>query len=131
MAGSGVQVVRQGKTSHWPCRQHHLRQQQCRRERGFYPILDKVSTTLVQYDQTMVEVAGHTDSTGSAPYNQALSERRAKSVAAYLTSRGLREKSQWSWATGRTTPIASNDTGRRPPAEPARRIDDRTGRKKS
>ena len=43
----------------------------------FYPILDKVSAIPVQYDQTMVEVAGHTDSTGSPAYNQALSERRA------------------------------------------------------
>jgi len=76
----------------------------------FYPILDKVSTTLVQYDQTMVEVAGHTDSTGSAPYNQALSERRAKSVAAYLTSRACGENVSWSWADGENHPIASNDT---------------------
>jgi outer membrane protein OmpA-like peptidoglycan-associated protein len=37
---------------------------------SFYPVLDKVSASLVQYDQTMVEVAGHTDSTGSAAYNQ-------------------------------------------------------------
>jgi outer membrane protein OmpA-like peptidoglycan-associated protein len=77
---------------------------------SFYPVLDKVSGTLVQYDQTMIEVAGHTDSTGSAQYNQALSERRAQSVAAYLESRGVRSARLLVVGAGETRPIASNDT---------------------
>ncbi|HXB18306.1 MAG TPA: OmpA family protein [Steroidobacteraceae bacterium] len=77
---------------------------------SFYPVLDKVSSTLVQYDQTMVEVAGHTDSTGGAAYNQALSERRAQSVAAYLTSRGVRGARLIVVGDGESHPIASNDT---------------------
>jgi outer membrane protein OmpA-like peptidoglycan-associated protein len=77
---------------------------------SFYPVLDKVSGTLVQYDQTMIEVAGHTDSTGSAQYNQALSERRARSVAAYLESRGVRGARLMVVGAGATHPIASNDT---------------------
>ncbi len=77
---------------------------------AFYPILDKVSATLVQYDQTMIEVAGHTDSTGSAAYNQALSERRAHSVAAYLVSRGVRIQRLMVVGDGENHPVASNDT---------------------
>jgi outer membrane protein OmpA-like peptidoglycan-associated protein len=77
---------------------------------SFYPVLDKVSGTLVQYDQTMIEVAGHTDSTGSAQYNQALSERRARSVAAYLESRGVRGARLMVVGAGATRPLASNDT---------------------
>jgi len=89
-------------------RQHHLRQQQCRRERGFLPDPRQGQHDPGPYDQTMVEVAGHTDSTGSAPYNQALSERRAKSVAAYLTSRGLRGERLMVVGDGENHPIASN-----------------------
>jgi len=77
---------------------------------NFYPILDKVAGTLVQYDQTMIEVAGHTDSTGSAAFNQSLSERRAHSVAAYLVSRGVRVQRLMVVGDGEKDPIASNDT---------------------
>jgi len=77
---------------------------------SFYPVLDKVSGTLVQYDQTMVEVAGHTDSVGSVEYNQALSQRRAQSVAAYLTSRGVRNARLIVVGDGENHPVASNDT---------------------
>ena len=44
----------------------------------FYEVLDSVALVLKEFDRTMVEVAGHTDSTGSEEYNQALSERRAR-----------------------------------------------------
>lgn len=77
---------------------------------NFYPVLDQVSGTLTQYDQTMIEVAGHTDSTGSAEYNQGLSERRAHSVAAYLVSRGVNVKRLMVVGDGENHPIASNDT---------------------
>ena len=111
MAGSGVQVVRQGNNITLAMPGNiTFASNSADVNADFYPILDKVSTTLVQYDQTMVEVAGHTDSTGSAPYNQALSERRAKSVAAYLTSRGLRGERLMVVGDGENHPIASNDT---------------------
>ena len=45
---------------------------------------------LKEYDKTVIEVAGHTDSTGSDQYNQALSERRAQAVAGYLGSHGVK-----------------------------------------
>jgi outer membrane protein OmpA-like peptidoglycan-associated protein len=50
----------------------------------FYEFLDTVALILNEFYQTLVEVASHTVSTGSAQHNQDLSERRAWSVAAYL-----------------------------------------------
>ena len=55
----------------------------------FQPVLDEVAQTLSSYPSTLIDVYGHTDSTGSDAYNQQLSERRAQSVASYLTSRGV------------------------------------------
>jgi len=56
---------------------------------AFRSTLDKLADVLRKYDRTVVHVVGHTDSTGSAEYNQRLSERRAGSVASYLESRGV------------------------------------------
>ena len=55
----------------------------------FYPVLDSVGLVLEKYEKTLVEVVGHTDSTGSDAINQPLSEKRAASVGAYLNSRGV------------------------------------------
>lgn len=55
----------------------------------FQATLDQVAQTLQAYPSTLIDVYGHTDSTGSDAYNQALSERRAQAVAGYLTSRGV------------------------------------------
>jgi len=77
---------------------------------NFYPILDQVSATLVEYGDTVIEVAGHTDSVGGAAYNQALSERRARSVAAYLTSRGVKPERLMIVGDGENHPVASNAT---------------------
>lgn len=111
MAGTGVEVVRKDNniTLNMPGN-ITFATNSADLNASFYPVLDKVSATLVQYDQTMVEVAGHTDSTGSAAYNQALSERRAQSVAAYLTSRGVRSARLMIVGDGENHPIASNDT---------------------
>jgi outer membrane protein OmpA-like peptidoglycan-associated protein len=77
---------------------------------NFYPVLDSVGLVLKEFDQTFVEVAGHTDSTGAEEYNQALSERRAKSVAAYLTSRPMRADRLITVGAGEQHPIANNAT---------------------
>jgi outer membrane protein OmpA-like peptidoglycan-associated protein len=77
---------------------------------SFYEILDSVALVLKEFDKTLVEVAGHTDSTGSEQYNQTLSERRAGSVAAYLTSRGVAGERLMVVGGGEKYPIASNDT---------------------
>ncbi|HSX54628.1 MAG TPA: OmpA family protein, partial [Sphingomonas sp.] len=76
----------------------------------FRPTLDKVADVLDRYNQTYVDVYGHTDSTGSDAYNQALSERRADAVASYLSMRGVESARLEALGYGETQPIASNDT---------------------
>jgi outer membrane protein OmpA-like peptidoglycan-associated protein len=77
---------------------------------SFYSVLNSVSVVLKEYDKTILEVAGHTDNTGSDQYNQALSERRAQSVAQYLESHGVNSQRVMTVGAGETHPIASNDT---------------------
>jgi len=72
--------------------------------------LDEAVEIMGEYQAVRVEVAGHTDSTGSSTYNQSLSERRAKMVYDYLVSNGV-ASSRLSWAGyGESQPIDSNDT---------------------
>jgi outer membrane protein OmpA-like peptidoglycan-associated protein len=54
------------------------------------------------------EIDGHTDATGAEEYNQGLSERRANSVASYLTSQGLDSSSLIPKGFGKTKPRAAN-----------------------
>lgn len=77
---------------------------------SFYPVLDSVALVFKEYDQTFVEIAGHTDSDGTEAYNQLLSERRAESVAAYLRSRQIMGQRLITVGAGETRPIASNAT---------------------
>ena len=76
----------------------------------FYPALNNVASTLAQYNQTIVEVAGHTDSVGSDAANQTLSQRRAQSVGNYLIGQGLQRERFEIVGFGEQMPIASNDT---------------------
>ncbi|WP_267396370.1 MULTISPECIES: OmpA family protein [unclassified Sphingomonas] len=76
----------------------------------FQQTLNQVADTLSQYNQTYIDVYGHTDSTGSDAYNQTLSERRAVAVADYLSSRGVQKARIGTRGFGETQPIASNDT---------------------
>lgn len=75
---------------------------------SFRSTLDQVASTLIQYEKTYVDVLGHTDSTGSDAYNQALSERRASSVADYLSSRGVQSARLATRGYGESQPKASN-----------------------
>ena len=72
--------------------------------------LDKVAQSLVQYPDSLIDVTGHTDSTGSSTYNQTLSENRARAVADYLASRGVAAGRVRSQGYGETQPVASNAT---------------------
>lgn len=74
----------------------------------FGATLDQVAKTLTEFEKTYVDVMGHTDSTGSDAYNQALSERRASSVANYLTSRGVQSARLATKGYGESQPKASN-----------------------
>ncbi len=76
----------------------------------FQRTLDQVAGVLGQYDRTYVDVYGHTDSTGSDAYNQGLSERRARSVADYLSSHGVQSARIGTRGFGKTQPVASNET---------------------
>jgi len=76
----------------------------------FRQTLDQVAQTLGEYNQTYIDVYGHTDSTGGDAINQPLSERRAQSVADYLGSRGVQSARIATRGFGSTQPIASNDT---------------------
>jgi len=77
---------------------------------SFFDVLTSVSKVLDEFDQTVVEVAGHTDSTGSENYNQNLSERRAGSVAQYLTSQGINSQRLITVGMGELRPVADNDS---------------------
>ncbi|QZP35625.1 OmpA family protein [Pseudomonas sp. DR48] len=72
--------------------------------------LDSVMFKLQLADVVSIKVVGHTDSVGSAEYNQALSERRASSVAAYLLSQGIAPSKLTSEGKGESQPVADNDT---------------------
>jgi outer membrane protein OmpA-like peptidoglycan-associated protein len=77
---------------------------------SFYDVLNSVSMVLAEFDKTVIEVAGHTDSTGTDAYNQQLSERRAQSVVAYLGTRNVRADRMIAIGAGETHPVATNDT---------------------
>jgi outer membrane protein OmpA-like peptidoglycan-associated protein len=111
LAGTGVDVVRNGDdiTLAMPGN-ITFKTDSAELSPSFHSVLDKVASTLAEFDQTMVEVAGHTDSTGSETYNQALSERRAKSVATYLSNRGVRSQRLLTVGAGEGHPVAPNDT---------------------
>jgi outer membrane protein OmpA-like peptidoglycan-associated protein len=80
----------------------------------FFEVLRSVGKVVKEFDQTVVEVAGHTDSTGAESYNQTLSERRASTVSMYLQSRGVAEQRMITLGLGEAMPIADNthDIGR-------------------
>ena len=69
-----------------------------------------IARNLQQYPDSNIQVVGHTDSTGSAAYNQDLSERRARSVAGILTAGGVSQGRVATTGRGASQPITSNDT---------------------
>jgi outer membrane protein OmpA-like peptidoglycan-associated protein len=103
----------------------------------YYPVLDEVAQVLTEKaPEVIVVLAGHTDNTGTEKYNDALSVRRAKAVASYLTGkRGIPANRLIFQGYGESAPIATNETvegraknrrveildackaGERPPAE--------------
>ena len=76
----------------------------------FQRTLDQVAGVLGEYNRTYIDVYGHTDSTGSDPYNQGLSEQRARSVADYLSTRGVLNARIGTRGFGETQPVATNET---------------------
>ncbi|SNT70640.1 OmpA family protein [Psychrobacter sp. LV10R520-6] len=77
---------------------------------GFKPTLDKLAATMSEYNQNSITIAGHTDSRGSASYNQGLSRDRAYAVANYLSARGVSSSRIQVVAYGESRPVADNNT---------------------
>ncbi|MDQ0318381.1 outer membrane protein OmpA-like peptidoglycan-associated protein [Pararhizobium capsulatum DSM 1112] len=75
---------------------------------GFYSTLNSVAIVLRKFNKTLVDVDGHTDSTGNPSYNQGLSERRAASVANYLATQGVDQRRMSAIGYGQDRPVASN-----------------------
>lgn len=105
-AGTGVDVLRQGDdlilrmpssvtfdVDRWDVKPQ------------FHSVLDDVGRTLSSYNQTYVDVLGHTDTTGSHEHNQVLSERRSVSVAGYLSARGVDRARMATRGFGETAPL--------------------------
>jgi outer membrane protein OmpA-like peptidoglycan-associated protein len=77
--------------------------------------MDYVAQWLANHPNVHIELEGHSDSQGSAAYNQTLSERRAKAMRDYLIRKGVASERLSYKGYGFTKPIAGNDTaeGRR------------------
>lgn len=111
MAGTGVEVERQGDNIMlnmpsgitFDFDRYDLKSE-------FRPVLDNLASTLNEYNQTRIEVTGHTDSKGTDAYNQTLSQNRANAVAGYLGGRGVASSRMVVSGAGETRPVASNDT---------------------
>jgi outer membrane protein OmpA-like peptidoglycan-associated protein len=111
LQGTGVSVIREGDNIRlvmpgnitFETDAYNLRS-------SFYPVLNSVGEVLAKYADTTIRVTGHTDSTGSRPYNQTLSERRAGSVADYLVTREVARQRMLVEGAGPDQPIADNGT---------------------
>ena len=109
MAGTGVDVIRDGDRLilNVP-NQVTFEINQARIQPEFTVVLDKIAQVVNHYPNTLIEVAGHTDSSGSASYNQALSENRSQSVKSYLGQQGVLYQRISAIGFGETQPIADN-----------------------
>lgn len=72
--------------------------------------LTRLAASLQEYSDTRVLIVGHTDSTGSAQYNQGLSERRARSAADFLARQGIARDRIDTVGAGLNEPIDTNET---------------------
>ncbi|MCH9027603.1 MAG: OmpA family protein [Proteobacteria bacterium] len=111
MAGTGVSVTRVGDniTLNMPGN-ITFETASANLNGDFFRVLDGVSEVTKEFEKTLIEVAGHTDSRGSNAYNQSLSERRAGAVASYLESQGVMPLRIITVGLGEDMPVADNST---------------------
>ncbi len=76
----------------------------------FYGVLNNLASTLNQFPQTRIQIAGHTDNVGSDASNLQLSQQRANSVRSYLAGSGVAPDRMQAVGYGETRPIADNST---------------------
>ena len=72
--------------------------------------LTQLSGILVKYPNNQIQVAGHTDNTGSAEDNQTLSMNRAQAVKSVLTANGVKDDQIKTYGYGESSPVATNST---------------------
>ncbi len=77
---------------------------------GFFSTLDKIADIVNRYGKTRLDIAGHTDSTGSPDHNMRLSQRRALAVQYHLLRRGVFPQRLTVHGYGQSQPVASNAT---------------------
>ncbi len=109
LQGSGVSVTRQGDNIilNMPSNITFEVDSSALKD-NFFSVLNSVSLVLNEYEKTLIDIAGHTDSTGSDEYNMHLSKRRADAVGQYLISQGIPALRIKSIGYGETRPIAPN-----------------------
>lgn len=111
LSGTGVSVTRQGDNIHLNMPGNiTFATNSPNINSSFYPVLNSVALVLKEYEKTLIQVAGYTDSTGTAEYNQTLSERRAASVGNYLQAQAITAVRVQTFGMGQSNPIASNNT---------------------
>ena len=111
LAGSGVKVVREGNEMRLILPSNiTFATEQASISPNFYSTLQGIAKVMKQYDKTYLNIIGHTDSTGTASFNQTLSEQRAESVKRYLLSQQVLAARLYAEGMGETQPIASNST---------------------
>lgn len=76
----------------------------------FQRTLDTIAESMRQYPDSLIDIMGHTDSTGSDAYNEDLSKRRADAVADYLAMRGVSRARIATIGYGERYPVADNAT---------------------
>ena len=76
----------------------------------FNETLISVGLVLRKFNKTIIDVYGHTDSSGSDSYNQDLSQRRSVAVATILANQGVDQRRFFIEGRGETDPIASNSS---------------------
>jgi outer membrane protein OmpA-like peptidoglycan-associated protein len=72
--------------------------------------LAKLSGIVINYPSLKLAIGGYTDSTGSADFNQTLSQKRADAVMAYLMSQGVNSDIMGAEGYGPSNPVADNST---------------------
>ncbi|OOE63762.1 MULTISPECIES: OmpA family protein [Salinivibrio] len=111
LAGSGIQVVREGDNIRLIMPSNiTFGLDQDAIAADFYPTLNAVANVMRKYDKTFLSIEGHTDNTGAASYNQGLSERRAMSVKRYLASQSIDNARLYTSGFGETRPLVANNS---------------------
>jgi len=111
LAGTGVSVTRQGSNIILNMPSNITFGVDSANISGdFYDVLNSVNLVVQEYDKTLIEIMGHTDSSGSREHNFALSERRASSVSQYFISRDVERLRLATYGHGEDYPVASNNT---------------------